>query len=108
MKKLSKVGLALLILAATAGASALLVKFRPEAKKEALPTIIPTVVAATATPENIQLTIPSQGIIEPVTKTEAAAEVSGRIVFVSPAFKAGESFKKGDVLLKIDPTNFES
>ena len=50
--------------------------------------------------------IGSQGTVRPRTQTALSAEVSGSIVSVSPKFVAGGVFREGEVLLRIDPTNY--
>jgi len=51
--------------------------------------------------------IHSQGTVRPRTETVLSAEVSGTIVSISPKFVAGGVFQSGEVLLRIDPTNYE-
>jgi len=50
--------------------------------------------------------IHSQGTVRPRTQTVLSAEVSGTIVSISPKFVAGGVFKAGEVLMRIDPTNY--
>ncbi len=47
------------------------------------------------------------GQVTPGREWQVVPEVSGRIVAVSPAFKKGSLVKKGDVLLSVDPIDFE-
>ena len=49
----------------------------------------------------------SQGTVRPRTETMLSAEVSGTITSISPKFIAGGVFAQGDVLMRIDPTNYE-
>lgn len=51
--------------------------------------------------------IHSQGTVRPRTETVLSAEVSGTIVSISPKFVAGGVFQSGEVLMRIDPTNYE-
>ncbi len=51
--------------------------------------------------------IHSQGTVRPRTETVLSAEVSGTIVSISPKFVAGGVFQTGEVLLRIDPTNYK-
>jgi len=53
-----------------------------------------------------QFTISSQGTVRPRTQTILSAEISGAIVSISPKFTAGGVFKKGESLMRIDPTNY--
>ena len=51
--------------------------------------------------------IHSQGTVRPKTETILSAEVSGTIVSISPKFVAGGVFQSGEVLMRIDPTNYK-
>jgi RND family efflux transporter MFP subunit len=51
--------------------------------------------------------IHSQGTVRPRTQTVLSAEISGTIMSISPKFVAGGVFQSGEVLLRIDPTNYE-
>jgi len=46
--------------------------------------------------------------VTPRTRTTLVSEVSGQIVEVAPAFVSGGFFKKGDVLVRIDPRNYQT
>ena len=50
--------------------------------------------------------IRSQGTVRPRTQTVLSAEVSGSIVSISPKFIPGGVFAAGEVLMRIDPTNY--
>ena len=50
----------------------------------------------------------SQGSVSPRTQTTLVAEAQGQIIDVSPAFVSGGFFRKGDVLIRIDPRNYEA
>jgi len=72
------------------------------------PRPVQEVETITARKAEITVEIPAQGVIEPVMVTRAAAEVEGVIVAISPSFEAGGEFRKGDVLLEIDPSDYEA
>ena len=79
---------------------------RPE-RKEAKEQVI---MVDTITAETVSLKLPvfSQGSVKPRTETTVVAEVSGKIVDVSPHFIAGGFFRKGEVLLQIDPSDYQA
>jgi RND family efflux transporter MFP subunit len=54
-----------------------------------------------------QLAVRSQGSVLPRTQTLLGAEVSGAIVQISPKFIPGGVFRAGEVLLRIDSTDYE-
>lgn len=51
--------------------------------------------------------IRTQGTVRPRTETELSAEVSGTITSISPKFVAGGVFQRNEVLMRIDPTNYD-
>ena len=81
-------------------------QFKPEPPKrenENLDLLVDTVTLATST-ESFRIN--SQGTVRPRTQTILSAEVSGSIVSISDQFIAGGVFGKGEVLMRIDPTNY--
>ena len=57
-------------------------------------------------PMTAQFPIRSQGTVRPRTETVLSAEISGAITEISPKFIAGGVFEAGEVLMRIDPTNY--
>jgi len=85
---------------------AVLSQFKPEPPKqenENLDLLVDTLTLELST-ESFR--IYSQGTVRPRTQTVLSAEVSGSIVSISPNFIAGGAFEKGEVLMRIDPTNY--
>lgn len=56
--------------------------------------------------EDIQVSVRSQGTVQPRTRTTLVAEVSGRVVEVADQFSVGGFFTRGDVLLTIDQRDY--
>lgn len=50
----------------------------------------------------------SQGTVQPRTQTTLLPEVSAKVVEVSPNFKPGGFFEKDEILLKLDPVDYET
>ena len=78
----------------------------PEAK-EATPLPPPKVDAISITPEAKKLTVTSHGTAMPKREITLTSEVSGRVVSVSDRFVDGGFVQAGDVLLQIDPKDYE-
>lgn len=57
---------------------------------------------------SLNFTVNSQGTVRPRTETTLVSEVSGKIVSVAPEFVAGGFFREGEVLLQIDPSDYEA
>jgi len=80
------------------------------------PELVPTApapIAKTArileiNPENVQLTVNSQGSVMPSTESQLIPEVSGRIIWMSPNLVAGGYFSAGDVLLRVDQVDYKN
>jgi RND family efflux transporter MFP subunit len=54
------------------------------------------------------LTLSSQGAVQPRSQSELIPEVSGRVVWTSPAMVGGGSFSEDEVLLRIDTADYLS
>lgn len=107
MKDIMKVILPFAILAIGAVGAIVLVKSRPDVERQSPPSPAPLVRAMPARPQDVQVIIDSQGTVSPRTETSLIAEVAGRVIRVAPTFESGVFFKKGDLLLQIDPTDHE-
>ncbi len=76
----------------------------PKKEREELDPLVEVVELERMTTE---FEIRSQGTVRPQTETILSAEVSGTITSISPKFVAGGVFQAGEVLMRIDPTNYE-
>ena len=81
----------------------------PEEKKrpKAPPRAIRTRVAEMKL-QDYPTVIETQGLVRPHNEVTLTAQVSGRIVRISPSFEDGAFFKKGDVLLELDEADFQA
>jgi len=68
---------------------------------EALP-----VLTAAAVSETVSLSVTSQGEVRPRTSVTLAAEVGGRISYVSDSLLPGGAFERGQLLVRVDPAEF--
>lgn len=102
-----KIFLPLLVLAAGIVAAWAIVSHSPEAKLQAPPRELPQVRVMRAEPRTVRLNARSQGIVTPRVQSDLVSEVAGRVVKVAPSFAAGGFFKQGEVLVVIDPRDYE-
>ena len=58
-------------------------------------------------PENIRFKVDGQGTVKPKHMTNLVTQVSGQIIEVSDNFVNGGFFDEGDVLLRIDPSDYQ-
>ena len=103
-----KAGLPLLVLVVTATIAFHTIANRPEPQRRSKPIAIPEVEVMSLERESYRVTAKTRGTVQPRTESTLIPEVSGRIVEVSPKFRTGEFFEVGDLLLRIDPRDYES
>ncbi|MEQ9464431.1 MAG: efflux RND transporter periplasmic adaptor subunit [Haliea sp.] len=73
------------------------------------PVYVPvTVDVVEAVKETIRIPVQAQGTVSPLQQTALVAEVQGRIVEVANNFNVGGFLRQGDVLLRIDPRDYEA
>lgn len=56
---------------------------------------------------NVELQVSSQGTVEPRTSTTLVSEVSGAVLEVASQFEVGGTFKKGDILIRLDAADYK-
>ena len=96
------------IIIAAVGVAVLLRFVRPEPEQNDPQQLVVVVDAMTVSVQDAYITVPSQGTVEPRTRTNLVSEVSGQVVEVSPAFVAGGFFREGDILVKLDDLNYRA
>ncbi|BBA33494.1 secretion protein HlyD [Methylocaldum marinum] len=67
----------------------------------------PVVDVVPAKPELVRLNVHSQGVVAPRSEINLVAEIAGKVIRVHPAFAAGGFFKRGDVLVSIEPRDYD-
>ncbi|NBS25221.1 MAG: efflux RND transporter periplasmic adaptor subunit [Gammaproteobacteria bacterium] len=100
--------LPILIIVAAIVVSALLRMSRPDAEQNDPLQLVVTVDAISVAVVDSYITVPSQGTVEPRTRTNLVSEVAGQVVEVSPAFVAGGFFREGDVLVKLEDQDYRA
>ncbi|MCL1076938.1 efflux RND transporter periplasmic adaptor subunit [Parashewanella spongiae] len=69
---------------------------------------LPIVEVMEVNVETSALTLASFGVVQPKYKTRLVAEVSGRIVHVEPIFISGGMVSQGDVLARIEASDYQA
>ena len=67
----------------------------------------PAIQYQTIKAERLRMDVRSQGRVMAQTEIDLVTGVSGNIIKVSPAFVSGGFFKKGDLLVAIDPAEYD-
>lgn len=81
---------------------------RPKIKPEEAKIAPPAVFFLVAEPRPVTLDVTAQGEVKPRTDINLTAEVSGRIVKTSDAFVIGGAFNLGDLLVKIEDSDYQA
>jgi len=103
---LRKVIIPLVILAILGFGAVALLATAPELEPDTPQPIPTTVRVRTATPETVTLRVHSQGTVMPSTESQLIPEVSGRVVWMSPKLVAGGYFERNEVLVKVEPQDY--
>jgi len=80
-------------------------KPKPEKKAEILKPA--PVLVTSPQRETVHLVVNTQGEVRPQTEIDIVPQISGKIVYVAPGFIDGGFFKKGDVLVRIEPADYK-
>ncbi|MFT4517863.1 MAG: RND family efflux transporter MFP subunit [Halioglobus sp.] len=67
-----------------------------------------TIDVAMVVKENIRIQVQAQGTVTPLRETSILSEVNGRIIEVSASFNVGGFVSQDDILLRIDPRDYET
>ena len=89
------------------GAAGAMVWQKREPEKNEVPEQVTTVETVQLKAVDMNFLISSQGNVSPHTETTLVSEISGMVTDVSPGFVAGGFFKQGDILLRLDPSDYD-
>jgi RND family efflux transporter MFP subunit len=104
--KLIKIGLPLLILAAGAGLMWFMIARRPEPQREERKDPGALVEVLSVTRGERQVRVQGTGTVQPRREVSLTPQVEGRVTEIAPGFIAGGFFRKGDVLFRIEDTDY--
>lgn len=89
------------------GLASLIIATGPKLEPLPPPSNAPLVRTWQAASQQVQMTSVTHGTVVPRTESELVPEVDGRVIAVSPSLVSGGFFKEGDLLLEIDPLDYE-
>lgn len=99
--------LILTILGTAGGVSAYWLTHKPQAKRRPTQSKAILVEVRQVHPRQEQVVIQAMGTVVPTRSIELGARVRGEVVEVSPDFMPGGRFNAGDLMVKIDPNDFD-
>lgn len=101
--------LPLIVLMITGTAAYFIFNNPPESRRGGRPnTPQMTVEVQTIVPRPYTVVVDSYGTVRPTTQSALVAQVAGQIIYVSPQFKNGGFFDKNDVLVRLDPRDYDA
>ena len=80
-------------------------KPRIKKQKPAVPVPMVRTIKVKTGPQSVHIL--GEGTVRPLQKIDLVPQVSGKVVYVSPALVNGGAFHKGETLLRIDPVDYE-
>jgi multidrug efflux system membrane fusion protein len=102
-----KLLLPVLVLIAGAALAAMIVASRKAPPRVERPQLGPLVEVMTADVKDVPVTVTGHGEVVPKVAVDVVPQVPGQVVKVHPALVAGGFFRAGDVLVVIDPRDYE-
>ncbi len=99
--------LPVVVLVLGAASSVGLIATRPGVATRTAERAVPLVEVSEVRLRPERIVVEAQGTVAPSTESELVAEVSGRIVWVSPGLASGGFVEAGDALLRIDRSDYE-
>lgn len=85
----------------------IIIKTGPTMDQKPPASSAPLVRTWIATSETVQLSVLTYGSVQPRTESELIPEISGRVIKISPSMVSGGFIRKGEILLEIDPLDYE-
>lgn len=97
-----------LILLCAGAIYALMMATKPTLDPKVSERSLAAVRVLTVTPQKVQLTVRSQGTVKPMIESNLTPEVSGSVVWISPALVSGGNFDQAELLLRIDDKDYRN
>lgn len=96
------------ILVGASGLAVFLVSQRPEPERRPPPSRVPFAITAPARAGEGAIPVFGAGTVRARAEIDVAAEVSGKVVWVDPAFESGGRVREGQVLFRLDDVDYRS
>lgn len=88
------------------GNMVLLVNTGPTLDPKPVAPLAPLVRVMTVNPQSVEMNTSTHGTIAPRTESDLTPEVSGRVTDISASLVSGGFFKKGEVLVTVEPLDY--
>ncbi len=104
---LANFGVPVVLLIAALGIGAVLINSPPHVPKSAPEALAPVVGIAELVEQNLPVFINAFGTVVPSRELRIIPEVTGRIIELNENLEPGGLLKQGELLIRIDPTDYE-
>ena len=105
--RLLQIVLPLAVLAVAGLAALIMIRSRPEVETQPMRIEPPGVRVQAVVLDDVRLSVMSEGTVRPRTESQLVPEISGRVMSIAPSFAEGGFFEAGDVLVTIDPFDYQ-
>ena len=95
-----------LILIGALAAAAAMVLLRPEPASRPPPSVVPFALTAPVEAGEGAIPVHAAGTVRPRAEIDVTAEVSGKVVWVDPAFQSSGRVREGQPLFRIEDTDY--
>ncbi|MEH6695650.1 MAG: efflux RND transporter periplasmic adaptor subunit [Hyphomonas sp.] len=107
IKRIVFLVLPVLVLIGSVGGFVLMGALKPAPEEKAGVIEALPVLTAVARSEPVTITVHGQGAVRARSEVSLAAEITGRVAYVSPNFLAGAQFKQGETLVRLESREYE-
>ena len=108
MNQFLRILLPVVVIAAASAIAVVTVANRQQPERRAPSIATPQVAVTAVARSDYTVKVKSRGTVRPRTESTLIPEVSGRIVKLSSNIREGEFFEENDLLLQIDPRDYEA
>ncbi len=106
MRKLSRILLPIIVLAACIAFAFFLIKTAPSPQRKPSKPVVPIVDVLEVKSSDYQVVVTSTGTIKPHIQSDLVSEAAGSVVYVSPHFTNGGFIEQGEVLVRLDQAEY--
>jgi len=106
-KRIIHVGVMLVLIGLGVVGFLALTASKPQLKRTKPPIPMPMVRVSQIKTGPQSVTVRGEGTVRPLREIQLVPQVNGKVIFASPVLVDGGEFKKDDILLRIDPLDYQ-
>lgn len=103
----AKIVMPILVIAVATGLAFYLLQTAPRAERAIKPRQARLVRTVTLEPRDHAVVLQAWGQVRPAREVSLKAQVQGRVIAINPKLAPGGRFREGEMVLKIDPADYE-